>query len=144
MPSKIPVPNHYKCYIEDIESHHHGAFPEMQTAIRKEHHAEAHSDNEETNISHKALPCDVEGSHQSHGSCDHSCNESRSTNELTNCKTAAVSFHCCEGREDVRTTISKSQECNSRHAFTHTQNVRDSTEVYTEEVARGNADRAEK
>src|SRR5271156_2741392 len=59
--SEIPMPTDDENNVEDIKCDHDSAFPNLQFPIYQENHAKTCCYNEETDVAHKALPCDLEG-----------------------------------------------------------------------------------
>lgn len=116
----------------------------MELTVRQCDHAKTRSDDEITDVADETSSSHPEGSNQGHRAGYDGSNETGSTKELTDGQAATIGAHGCEGREDIRTAISKGQKRHAGQAFAHAQDAGDSAEIDTEKVTGGNADRAEK
>ena len=101
------------------------------------------SNDEEPDISNKALFGNGKGPHERHGASDNGGDEASRSYELADRQTPTVRAHRRKCREDVWTAITKSQERDTCQALAHAKQSCDCTEVDAEEVAGRHADRAE-
>jgi hypothetical protein len=131
---EVPMPADDENDVEDVKRDHNSTFPNMQFPIHQENHAKACCNNEETDVTHKALPRNLEGVDQGHACGNNGRYKSGSTKQLSNRKTATVGVHSCKSRKDVRATVSKSQKRHTRQALTHAQNACNCTQIDAQKV----------
>src|SRR5271155_5771650 len=130
----IPMPTDYENVVEDIKCDHDSAFPNFQFSIHQENHTKTCCYNEETDVAHKALPCDLEGVDQGHACGNNGSYEAGSTKQLSNSKTGAVGVHGCKGRKDIRAAVSKGQKSHTRQALAHAQNACNCVQIDAQKV----------
>jgi hypothetical protein len=102
------MPCNHESNVEKVVDHHGNALPKLQSTVPEERKAEACCNDEEANISDKALARNMKGFDKRHGSCDNGCDEYSRTHELSNRQATTVGAHGGECRKDVRAAIAKS------------------------------------
>jgi hypothetical protein len=104
---EIPMPTDHENDVEDVKCDHDSTFPNLQFSIHQENHTKTGCHHEETNVTHKALPCNLEGVDQGHACGNNGRYKAGSTKQFSDSKTATVGVHGCKGRKDVRAAVSK-------------------------------------
>lgn len=128
------MPTDHENDVEDVKCDHDSTFPNLQFSIHQENHTKACCYNEETDVTHKALACNLERVDQSHACGNDGRYKAGSTKQLSNRKTAAVGVHGCKSRKDVSAAVSKSQKRHTGQALTHAQNACNCTQIDAQKV----------